>query len=73
MSRGFFTTGEVAAQLGIKRYRLDYLVTNGILLDADRVGNRRQWTLEQVDEMREQLERYEESRSHGKATTRRTI
>lgn len=62
MSNTHFTAGEVAARLGIKRYRLEYLLSNGILPDTMRVGNRRVWTAQQVEYLEEQFREYEATR-----------
>ncbi len=59
--------GQVANTLGIPFYRIEYLLRAGKLPDKSvRIGGRRVWTEEQVDEMREQLEQYEKSRSKSK-------
>lgn len=65
MGENYFTAGEVAARLGIKRYRLEYLLTNDILPDTARVGNRRLWTESQAADLEARFRRYEEERSHA--------
>lgn len=65
MGENYFTTGDMAARLGIKRYRLEYLLTNGILPDTARVGNRRLWTERQADELEARFRQYMEKRAEN--------
>jgi len=52
----FFTIGEVAAALGLPRWRLAYLVERGVVSGPTvEVPGRRLFAAEQVDVIREQL------------------
>lgn len=57
-------TGDVAKELEIPAYRLDYLLRVGRLPDRSvKVGgNRRLWTTDQVEELRNHLFDYDERR-----------
>lgn len=58
-----FSLKEVAEKLGIKSYRLGYLVSNKVIPDTTRIGGRRAWNAEQIEEMRRLLAKYEATRS----------
>ena len=70
MSERFLTIGEVAAELGLPRWRLAYFVERGVVSGPTvEVPGRRLFTSEQVEVIREQLAaRQRLSRPTGKTT-----
>ncbi len=57
------TLKEVCSSLGVKSYRLSYLLSNGLLPDVPLVGGRRLWNQKQYEELRHALELYDKSRN----------
>lgn len=51
----FFSLKGVAEVLGVKPYRLTYLISCKVLPDTIRIGGRRAWNSEQIEEMRRLL------------------
>ena len=58
----FIMAGEAAKALGMRRYRLDYLIETGVFEEPRRVGNRRVWTADGIEAMRQRLAAYEGKR-----------
>jgi hypothetical protein len=52
------STGELARELGVRRYQVEYLIETGVVEDTGfRLAGKRGWTQEQVDRIRTVLEK----------------
>lgn len=58
----FITAGQAARKLGIPRFTLDYRIESGVFPEPRRIGNRRVWTMEEIEHLRCLLADYEARR-----------
>jgi DNA-binding transcriptional MerR regulator len=57
-----YSLKDIAEMLDVKPYKITYLISCKIIPDTVKIGGKRVWTAEQVDELRRDLYAYEKRR-----------
>jgi len=64
-----YSAGETAKRLGIPRYTLDYRIESGVFPKPRSVGNRRFWSGDEIEHLRQLLADYDARKGKSGAGT----